>query len=105
MSVDYRAEYGIGYEVCESDELLENEEALEDGLNEYIENNIGEGFSVFETNQGYDSCEKKVFVVADNPFENGGDLTDVKERLDAEIERLNLECYAGFDLVGGLYIY
>lgn len=107
MSIDYRAEYGIGYEVIESDDLLEdeNEDLLEDGLNEYIEMEAEVGFTSFETNQGYDTECDAVYLIVDNPLGKGLNLEQVKKELDEEVKRLRLEVVGDFGLVGGMYVY
>ena len=73
MGIGYSGEHGIGYEVDATDEI--SEEDLEDGLGEYLENNIEEGFSTFNTNSGYDSEITGTFLVIDDPFKNGLDLS------------------------------
>jgi hypothetical protein len=104
MGIDYSANYGIGYEVCESDEISEDD-CMEDGLNEYLENECGEEFECFEENQGYDTDVIATYLVLRFPLLTGLDLTDQKEKLDNEIKRLKLETEGDFGLVGGMYVY
>ena len=103
MSVDYDAYFGIGYQVEASDELKEVDE-LEDGVNEYLYDKLSEGFSSFQTGSAYSGEYDGVFVTVINPFEDGLDLTSVKERLDAELERLKLKPVGEFSDVGGLLV-
>jgi hypothetical protein len=46
-----------------------------------------------------------VYLTLKNPFENGLDLTAMKEKLDQEAERLKLHIESEFGVVGGLYVY
>ena len=104
MGVDYNANFGIGYEVNESDELTEIDE-LEDGLNEYLEENLGEGFECFQTGSAYSGEYDGVFVTLTDPFKNGLDLTESKALLDKELERIKVEAVTEFKEVGGLLIW
>jgi hypothetical protein len=104
MSVDYEANYGIGYKVCETEEIKEIEE-MEDGLNEYLECEAGEGFYCFETGNAYSGESDGVFLGIRDPFKDGLDLTSAKERLDKEVKRLKLDIDGDFGTIGGLYIY
>lgn len=106
MSVDYKANSGIGYAVCESEELSEDEEMqeeLEDGLEEYIICACGEEFDCFKTGNAYSGEIDGIFLVIRDPFKDGLDLTAAKERLDKEIKRLRLDTESEFGVVGGLY--
>ena len=104
MSVDYSANFGIGYKVCESDYLLESEE-LEDGLLEYLEGELGDEFECFETENAWSGDRDGVFVKIIDPFINGVNLTLVKEQLDCEMKRLKLDTCGSFGAVGGLNVY
>ena len=103
MSIDYRANFGIGYKVSESEEIFDTEE-LEDGLLDYLWNEAGDNFDSFETGNGFSGDSDGVYLVIKNPFENGLDLVKAKEKLDAEAKRLKLEINSEFDVVGGLYV-
>jgi len=106
MSVDYRAYYGIGYEVTENNELSESEgDELEDGLEEYIEGECGDGFECFGTGSAYSGRVDGVYLVIKDPFKDGLDLTLAKERLDKEVVRLKLDIEGEFSEVGGLYVF
>jgi hypothetical protein len=109
MGIDYRASSGIGYAVCESDELNEDEEMeedLEDGLEEYIDCNCGEDFDCFGTGNGYSGSIDGIYLILKEPFKDGLDLTKAKEKLDEEVKRLRLDTEdEEFGVVGGLYIY
>ena len=107
MGIDYRASSGIGYAVCESDELSEDEEMeseLEDGLEEYIDCECSEEFECFQTGNGYSGKTDGVFLVIKEPFKDGLDLTQAKEKLDKEVKRLRLGAESEFGVVGGLYV-
>lgn len=108
MSVDYTANSGIGYLVCESDELSEDEEMqgeLEDGLQEYIIYACGEEFDCFRTGNLFSGRINGVFLVIREPFKDGLDLTASKEKLDKEIKRLRLDTKSEFGVVGGLLVH
>lgn len=108
MGIDYRASSGIGYAVCESDELNEYEgmeSELEDGLEEYIACECSEEFECFQTGSAYSGEIDGVFLVIKDPFKDGLDLTSVKEKLDKEVKRLRLDTESEFGVVGGLYVY
>ena len=104
MGIDYRAGYGIGYEVCESADIAEDE-CMEDELNEYLENECGEEFECFEENEGYDTETISTYLVLKDPFKAGLDMTHQKEKLDKEIKRLRLEACGEFNVVCGMYVY
>jgi len=103
MSVDYSANFGIGYEVVEKEELCGTEE-LEEGLLEYLMFNIADGFSYFSIGNDYTCNGLSCFLVVKTPFENGLNLEWAKEKLDKELERLKLESIGNFGLVGGLRV-
>ena len=102
MSIDYRSSFGIGYQVVETSEVDESE--LEDGLNEYIANNLGLEFEHFECGSAYTGRSDGCFIVIINPFKSGMDLSAGKQKINEEIKRLRLETRGDFDAVGGLYI-
>jgi hypothetical protein len=102
MSIDYISSFGIGYQVIETNEIDESE--LEDGLNEYIANNLGLEFEHFECGNGFTGRSEGCFIVIINPFKNGIDLSAGKQKINEEIKRLKLETRGDFDAVGGLYI-
>ena len=104
MGIDYRASYGVGYEVQESDEIADTTE-LEDGLSEYLYNEVGDGFESFETGSAYSGQIDGVFLAINEPFKNGLDLSEAKEKLDKEVKRLKLDVCSEFGEVGGLYVF
>lgn len=104
MGIDYRSEVGIGYEVCES-EYLFNDEAYDGDFLCYLEYELGEGFSCFSTGNCYSGNNMQYYVTVDNPFKDGLDLTRVKEVIDEELDRLELESCGEFGVVGGMLIY
>ena len=103
MSIDYNSNYGIGYKVCESEEIAETEE-LEDGLNDYIWNESGDNFEGFEEGNAMCGDIDETYLVIKDPMKNGLDLTKIKAELDAEIKRLKLDVESEFGVVGGLYV-
>jgi len=103
MSIDYDANYGIGYGVYASEEIADTE-ALDSGLGNYIDEEIRGGFEWFEAGNTYIGSIDGVFLTVTDPFKNGLDLTSVKAQLDAEIERLKLETSSEFGAVGGMYV-
>ena len=103
MSIDYSAEYGIGYRVVAGPGI--DEGLTEWDLEEYLYGLEGAGFSVFTTGCCLSGVYEGTYLVKDEPFEAGVDLTLCKILLDQEIDRLGLEVEGEFGLVGGLYIY
>jgi hypothetical protein len=105
MGIDFSANYGIGYEVCAGDEIIDSEE-MEDGLGEYLYNqDIGIGFEFFDENEGYDTEVIATYLIIKDPFTGGLDLTEAKMKLDKELIRLELEPIGNFKEVGGMYVY
>lgn len=101
MGTTHSAEFGIGYEVMETDDICNDE--MVDGLEEYIISDLSEGFLVFES--GYFGQRRSTFIVIDYPFNEGLDLTEKKELLEAEIKRLRLDIVGFFGAVGGLNVF
>ena len=104
MSVDYSAYFGIGYKVCESDELIDTKE-LEYGLEDYIDDEMADGFDCFRTGSAYSGDFDGTYLTINDPLEDGLDLAGAKERLDKEVERLKLETCSEFGQVGGLLVW
>ena len=103
MGVDYDANFGIGYEVGESYAI--SEEELEEGLYEYLGENVGEDFEYFKTGNDYSGYNITYYLTIKDPFKDGLDLTPKKEELDKEIKRLKLETLSSFREVGGLHVW
>ncbi len=104
MGVDYDANYGIGYKVTEGDGIDEDE--LEDGLIEYISENLGDDFEYFEVGSGsYSGETDDCYIAIKRPFKDGLDLTDKKKDLDDELKRMKLEPIGEFNEVGGLNMW
>lgn len=102
MGIDYSGNYGIGYKVIESDKIPEHD--IENGLSEYIFDNLGQEYEYFEV--GYETYNDKpndIYIVLKNPFENGLDLASKKAKLDKEIKRLKLLPDSKFGSFGGLH--
>lgn len=104
MSVDCSANFGIGYKVVENEELSGASD-LDEGLADYLMLNITDGFSYFSIGNDYTGNGRNCFLVLENPFENGLDLTLAKEKLDKELERLKLKSVGEFSSVGGLKVW
>lgn len=102
MSVDYDAYYGIGYKVEEGDKI--DEELLADGLEEYLCEEVGNGFECFQIGNAFTGEFSAVCLVIKDPFRNGLDLSSAKENLETEMKRLNIKPVGSFGLVGGLYV-
>lgn len=105
MDVDCSANYGIGYKVEASDELIdcekfENEYCGE--LLEYIDSEINEAFKSFEVG---DSAYNDIYICLRKPFKNGLDLTKRKQELDKEANRLKLKVVSEFNEAGGLMFW
>ena len=103
MSVDYIAEYGIGYKVDAREGLTR--EQLKEGFEEYLSEAAGVRFGVFAVGSAYDDDDDEVFLVCKSPFKYGLDLSKAKADLDSEIVRLELDTENEFGLVGGLYVW
>lgn len=104
MGIDYDANFGIGYEVTNSGEL--SEEDIEDGMFEYIDENVDERFWCFEAGEGnYTGEDNSSFIVVRDAFKDGLDLTGKKKMLDEELKRLNLSPVGDFGDVGGLHVW
>ena len=101
MSVDYSANYGLGYEVIESNNISDSD--IEDGLEEYLHINLDDSFVCFVCGCIY-SSDMKVYVVLCSEDIDILDLVDKKTALYNELERLNVVIYGEFGLVGGLHI-
>lgn len=104
MSVDYDAKKGIGYQVCEGEEIADTEE-LEDGLFEYLYNEVGDEFDCLDIGDSYTGCGHAVFLVLKEPFKNGLNLEGEKLKLDKEVKRLKVKSEGEFGLVGGLRVW
>ncbi|MDH3326894.1 MAG: hypothetical protein OEM38_09285 [Gammaproteobacteria bacterium] len=102
MGVDYDANYGIGYQVVAGDIP---EDDMEDGLDEYLYNRIGDEFQYFHVGAGnYTGETDDAFIVVKDAFKDGLDLTLKKKMLDNELIRLKLESVGDFGSVGGLRV-
>ena len=98
MGVDYQANYGIGYKVTETDSI--DEELLECGFDDYLDEEMGDDFDYFQT--GYEGDD--YYLRSRDPFADGLDLTSTKQKMDDEIKRLKLETLSEFGLIGGMYV-
>lgn len=104
MSIDYRANYGLGYEVhAENEEMLED---YEGDLNEYLEccADIENGIDFFEVGNAMTGNIEGIFMVVDHEWSEGLDATASKEKLDAAIKELGLITNDQFRLVGGVLV-
>ena len=100
MSVDYAVNSGIGFEVVAGERVNVGQ-----SLEEYIYEEVLDGFSYFQEGNAYTGRVDCIFLVIDNPFKYGLDLTKVKGLLEEEVERLGLDIVGTLDVHGGLYIY
>ncbi len=104
MGIDYRASSSVGYEIDITDEIEDIEE-MEDGLEEYADNEIGDEFECFVTGNAYSDEITGTYLGLKEPFKNGLDLTLMKEKLDKELKRIKVKAVSDFGVIGGLYIY
>ena len=104
MSVDYNANFGIGYKVCAGDDIAESEN-LEYGLVDYIDGECGDEFMSFEVGNAFSGDVDFICLVIQTPNIVGLDLTEAKIKLDAEVKRLGLDAESEFGLYGGVYCY
>lgn len=102
MGIDYKGNYGIGFEVDATDDI--DEFYLEDGLVDYIYENISDEYDVFEIGSLYSGEIDGTYVVIREPFKNGLDLTSEKEKLITEIKRMNLDIIGDFGTHGGVLV-
>ena len=102
MSIETDSYFGIGYEI-DWYEDHEKYEEFDGDLNEYLSTELSDEFSSYQTNTGYDTDVESVIVCIDEPFINGLNLLLVKESLDDELKRLNVDPESSFRVVGGLY--
>jgi len=104
MSVNYGADFGLGYTVTSTEEL-DNLGILDDGLLEYLQNYTGGDFWAFDSGCRYSGDVYGTYLTICNPLKHGLDLTEVKKNLDKEVIRLRLETIGEFGVVGGLLTY
>ena len=106
MSVDYDAEFGIGYEVKAS-ENIEGIEEMEDGLEEYLYLRLDANkYRMFQVGEG--SCtgdENDFYVCVKKPFKDGFDVTKHKAELEKHLSEIGVDYIGDFDLVGGLHVW
>ena len=104
MSVDYNAEFGIGFLVDEIEGRID-EDDLEDGFFDYVYNEVGDGFYVFQIGNLFTGEIEGPYLCVSLPFSQGLDLTAAKNDLIAEADRMGVECLGDFGLVGGLMVW
>lgn len=109
MSVDYTANFGIGYKIKKvSEDKLEKyggdfSEYLTDLLKNFVK-----GVTYFETGWSrYESSNESEewFLTVEEPFVDGLDLTHIKACLDDIIDSTDLERDSDFGVVGGLLVW
>jgi len=103
MSVDYNAKYGMGFEVTESDELIESE--YEDSLSEYLYENTEAGFDSFEIGNSFTGEMEGTYLVLASLKLDGLDIEKAEAELRREMERLQVEPVGDFKIVGGIRIW
>ena len=105
MGVDYRAEFGIGYQVEATDDLRDLDVFDIEGLYEYLDNECGSGFKALISGNYYSGKFNGAFMVLASPFKSGIDLTSSKWILDEELIRLKVRPVGDFGVVGGLLVW
>ena len=94
MSIEYDANFGIGYKIVGDDTIF----AVLDKLSTQ--------FAYYCIGDSFDSSELMEFIVViKKPFKNGYNLLIEKQALDAELSRLGIKPSSKFDVVGDLYIH
>jgi len=116
MSTDYKAVFGIGYQVEDNGSIPE--EDLDDGLDEYFERRYEEKHTLtmknaglepkadqlhaFRTGNSFTGEDIQYFVVLTSPdFEK---IKYQKQLIDLYIKWANLDTVGDFGCVGGLYV-
>ena len=93
MSIEYDANFGIGYKIVGDDTIF----AVLDKLStKFVYYCIGDSF---------DSFQLEFIVIIKDPFKNGYNLLLKKQELDDELLRLGIKPSGKFDVVGDLYIH
>lgn len=103
MSVDYDANYGIGYEITASESL---EADLEDGLREWLYNKEGKDFKIFEVGSYYDDDAMTIYLcISNNLIDESTDLQSAKNMVEQEANRLGVDVTGDFGIVGGILVW
>lgn len=107
MGVDYSAEFGIGYKIKVATEVIQEEyDGDTSGYLQDIIENFVDGVTYFETgSEVYGGDENEWYLVIEEPFADGLDLTHIKECLDDIIDSSDLERDSEFGVVGGLLVW
>lgn len=104
MGVDYRAHYGIGFEI----ETINLKDSQFDSMNEFLCGKINKDkYKYFEVgDEGYTGQKNRHFVVLKNPMSEGLDkLSFKKELLIANLKLIGLNVKSDFTVVGGLEVF
>lgn len=101
MGVDYKANFGIGYEININDKP-DPDEYIEELFNN--EPNLKEDFYYLQSGDEYCN-EINFYIVLKNPNDKLNDLTKYKLKLEILLKKHNIQTINDFGLVGGLYIY
>ncbi len=107
MSIDYSANYGIGFQVTASAELEESEiyERFCDLL-EYIEYHINtDFFDVFECGNAMMRNDMEYFVTIRDPDIYNVKENQYKEKILQALNEINVDTVGDFGLVGGYTIF
>lgn len=107
MGVDYSAKFGVGYKIKIATEVVEEEYNgdVAGYLQDIIENFVN-GVTYFDTgSEVYGGEENEWYLIVEEPFTDGLDLTHIKACLDDVIDSTDLERDSEFGVVGGLLIY
>lgn len=101
MSIDYSANFGVGYKVALPSSTEAPHEFMENALNSVETHKIG----WFDTGNYYLPDNNEYFVVLIEPFKDGMEAFVRRALALKEIlQRCGLEVVGEFDVVGGLYI-
>ena len=102
MSVEYRAEFGIGYQIN-----IDNKEEPNDYLETLFINdsNLNKDFTFIEIGDGDYTGEKNDwFIILKDPNDKLNDLSKYKLKLEILLKKHNISTINDFGVVGGLYI-
>jgi hypothetical protein len=103
MNVKYSANFGVGYKIKPADGLSYLSEY--NNLKGYVEDileDFPDGISCIVTG---DMKRFEYYLIVDNPFEIGLEISHIKVCLDDVIDSSSLERDSEFGVVGGLLAY
>lgn len=105
MGVDYTGHYGLGFNV-NLPEFEEDHEFFEDPIG-FLDSICKETeFDYFEIGDGnYTGNSNNYYVVLDNPFSNGLDISENANKLKLFLTENNVSFDGEIDVVGGLEVW